>query len=76
MNLTGEGWWISVTRTQATQRMKIRLRGTTQGIFLYMYLRLTSQFFPDVHVIILDTLSQVHDFEKVIRHLQETDNLN
>ena len=46
MNLTGEGWWISVTRTQATQRMKIRLRGTTQGMFLYMCLRLTSQSFP------------------------------
>ena len=46
MNLTGEGWWISVTRTQATQRMKIRLRGTAQGMFLYMCLRLTSQSFP------------------------------
>ena len=45
MNLRGKGRWVGVTRTQATQGMKIRLRGTTQGIFLYMCLRLTSLSF-------------------------------
>ena len=34
--------WISVTRNQATQRMKIRPRGSIKGEFLYMCLRLTS----------------------------------
>ena len=30
MNQGGKRWWISVTQTQATQRMKIRLRETRE----------------------------------------------
>ena len=37
MNQGGEGWWISVTKTQATQRMKIRLEGDHQGnVFVHV----------------------------------------
>ena len=74
MNLTWEGWWISVTRTQATQRMKIRLRGTTQGIFLYMCLRLTSQSFP--RRTRYNSRYFVSDSWLPKRYLQETDNWN
>ena len=61
MNQGGEGWWISVTRTQATQRMRMRLRGTTKGMFLYM-----------CRTSLLQThTSLLHGFRKVVRHPQE-----
>jgi len=45
MNQGGKGRCVGVTWTQATLGMKIRLRGTTQGMFLYICLRLTSLSF-------------------------------
>ena len=61
MNQGGEGWWISVTRTQATQRMRMRLRGTTKGMFLYM-----------CRTSLLQThTSLLHGVRKVVRHPQE-----
>ena len=57
----GEGWWIRVTRTQATQRMRMRLRGTTKGMFLYM-----------CRTSLLQThTSLLHGVRKVVRHPQE-----
>ena len=45
VNLRGEDWWISATRTRATQMMTLHLWGTHKRMTLYMCLRLISLCF-------------------------------